>query len=45
MGCAGISFSLAVISLYLVKVLESISYGSKKFGSKVEFFNKENTID
>jgi len=44
-GFAGISFSLAVISLYLVKVLESISYGSKKFGSKVEFFNKENTID
>ena len=40
-GFAGISFSLALISLYLVKVLESISYGSRKFGNKVEFFNNE----
>jgi glycosyltransferase involved in cell wall biosynthesis len=38
-GFAGISLSLAIISLYLVKAIQSITFGSIRFGNNAEYIN------
>ena len=39
LGFAGVALSLAIISLYLVKAIESVSYGSNNYGQSVEILN------
>ena len=38
-GFAGLSLSIAVLSLYMLKVIESVGFGDQNFGDQVEYLH------
>ena len=44
-GFAGLSLSIAVLSLYMLKVIESVGFGNQNFGVQAEFLNAKFTQD